>query len=196
MVECGKLSLIVGPMFSGKTSELINRYEKSQRKDMNPVMIKHSIDNRYNDKCVVSHTSLYGNSISIPKCVMVEKLADLKLDDMSKELYIDEIHFFSDKHLCHDLLSRGFNVTVSGLNSDYKLQPFKGFDILFALASSITLLKSVCHYCKDDARFTLRIDSNDDTEIVVGGQESYKPVCFKCHPQCCRSSDSSNDNDT
>lgn len=189
----GKLTLYVGPMFAGKSSRLLLDYKASS--DVEPfgkLLVKPEIDNRYADDKVVTH-----DKVSEP-CFTIKKLNELPLkgyfrklykafeqykerdSDSYFRLYIDECHFFEDlvpsiKHF----LSLGIDVICAGLDVTSTGDVFKNMEGAFGLADKIVKLRGRCQFCMGHSKYTLRKFS-DDREVLVGGEESYIPVCGSC----------------
>lgn len=189
-MKFGTLTIITGPMWSGKTTELLRQYDRNVHAQLSCLLVKHGIDTRYGTNHVVTHVNTYGLHTK-GQAVVYHTIADLiqgeglfsgrKLDTV----YIDEIQFFPDKHLCIELLNVGMNVVVAGLNGDYLQQLFPGMDTLIASASNIQMLTAICGICKiNDAPFSCKINTDStNTNVDVGGADKYIPVCLKCKLQ-------------
>lgn len=187
MNKKGKIEIIVGPMFAGKTEELIRRIRRAEIAEQNILVFKHAIDKRYSNKGeVVSHN---GEKY---KCILVnnsEKITDYVGNNRNIDIIaIDEAQFF-DKSLplvVNNLADKGIRVICSGLDMDFKKEPFLNMAILLALADEVIKLKAVCFNCKKDANYTQRLVNGkpakySDPIIVVGGKESYEARCRDCH---------------
>jgi thymidine kinase len=175
----GYLSLILGPMFSGKTSALINRYNTINN-TANTIVINHSSDDRY-DKTgmeLVSH-----DNVRIP-CFCFKKLRDiynLECDfNNIKYILINEAQFFEDLLIMVTIFVEKYNmhVYIAGLDGDYKKKKFGQIMDLIPLADDITKLKSKCK-CGMPAPFTKRI--TDENKQILVGTCNYEPTCRKCH---------------
>jgi thymidine kinase len=173
---CGKLELIIGPMFSGKSTELIRRIRLLQIIDKKILVIKPVIDSRYNIDKITSH-----NYESID-CKVLEKLEDIIDDEIIKydTIVVDEGQFFSDLvHIVTKWVDNfNVNVIVGGLDGDFQRQPIGNILNLIPHADQCHKLTSLCNICKDGttAPFSFRsVDSLD--KVLVGGSESYIPVC-------------------
>lgn len=192
----GSLIVITGPMWSGKTTELLRQYDRKTHAKVKCLLVKHGIDNRYSDEDIVTHTNTYGlhtkgsakTYSTIEEIIKYLNQAESKSEPESEPkgistIFIDEIQFFPDKHMCLDLLDAGIDVVVAGLNGDYKRTMFQGMDILFAAASDIKMLTAVCGSCqKEGACYTARIAVSDsDNNIDVGGSDKYMAVCPSCY---------------
>lgn len=176
-MPCGKLVLNVGPMFSGKTTELLRLYERKTHAGVPCILVKYAGDNRYSSDRVVSHTDTFGNFKQMPS-INLNYLRDVKLTQDMNTIFIDEIQFFPDKDYIAELLDQGINVTASGLNGDWRLKMFPGMADLFSMASDIKMFQSVCGQCKsENACYSKKIDLNKDG---IGGSEMYRASCRDC----------------
>ena len=181
-----ELHLILGPMFAGKTTTLINKFKeinecnKTVNKD-EILVINHSSDTRYSENTfITSH-----DNIKIP-CIAMSFLCTIFTlqDDISKikYIFINEGQFFPDLfNIVKELLFKyKIQIYICGLDGDYKQEPFPNCKILelIPLASSVIKLNAKCSYCNHSAPFTKRIINSIDI-FLVGGSESYQPVCIE-----------------
>ena len=170
------LELIIGPMFSGKSTEIIRRIRLLNYINKKLLVVKPKIDNRYVENKITSH------NYECADCIVVDKLTELKDIDNYDTIIIDEGQFFPDLKeyviLWIDKLNK--DVIISGLDGDYKRQPIGQILELIPYADKCTKLNSLCNKCKDGTAgiFTFRTVKSDDT-ILVGGNESYIPLCRK-----------------
>lgn len=173
----GRLELIIGPMFSGKSTRIIeigNRYESIGKDVLN---ITHIIDNRYGDGVISSHNKIQ------KKAICIEHLMDLISNDKYKNseiILIEEGQFFVD---LFDFIKRSVDldrkhVIVSGLNGDYKREKFGSILDLIPMAENVEMLTAFCKKCNNGtlAHFTKRI-INSDNQTLVGSDNLYIPVC-------------------
>lgn len=173
----GKLELIIGPMFSGKSTELIRRIRLQKTINKKVLVIKPSIDNRYNIDKLTSH-----NYDSVD-CIVLQNLKDFK-DDVKKydTIIIDEGQFFPDlkEIVCSWINYYPVTIIVGGLDGDYQCNPIGQILELIPYADKCKKLTSYCTICHDGtpAPFTYRIIKSDN-KVLVGGAESYTPVCRK-----------------
>jgi thymidine kinase len=175
----GKLVLNVGPMFSGKTTELLRLFERKTHAGVPCILVKFAGDNRYSNDHVVSHKDAFGNCRQMPS-VSLCTLRDLEplLNDINT-VFIDEVQFFPDKEYIAELLNRDINVTASGLNGDWRLKMFPGMADLFAMAYDIKMFQSVCGFCKsENACYSKKIIPDKDG---IGGSEMYRAACRDCY---------------
>jgi thymidine kinase len=178
----GYLNIIMGPMYSGKSTELIRIYNKYKLKKK-VLVINHKSDSRYGENSINTHNK---NNLN---CISFDKLADYytkftnNLEDIYDIILIDESQFFNDLYdFCKTIVdTTNKTIYAFGLSGDYKRKRFGQLIDLIPIADDIKYLKSVCNKCKDikNASFTLRIcDSNE--QILVGANEQYMAVCRDC----------------
>lgn len=177
----GYLELIIGPMYSGKTSKLIEIYNQCELSNIHVYVINHHIDKRYHQELLTSHDKKMIPCIQIEhmKTFMEDHLASIPANSV---ILINEGQFFSDLFENVLLLVEKHNlrVYISGLDSDYKRENFGQMRDLLPYCDMITKLHSFCSKCKNGTRavFTQRI-SNEENQVVVGS-ENYLPLCRKC----------------
>ena len=172
------LEIILGPMFSGKTSYLVNMYNQCKFCNIPVVVINHSFDNRYDDTLLSTH-----DKIMIP-CVKTEKLWDIWNDEMDlcKVLLINEGQLFPDLHdFVTNMLKSGKMIYVCGLDGDFQRQKFGQILDLIPLCDNVQKLSSMCSLCKNGKAgiFSHRISC--EKEQVVIGSDNYIPICRKCY---------------
>ena len=174
-----KIEIILGPMFSGKSTELLRRtrrYEAIGRKIM---YINHSLDTRYGDNKISTHDKVENDAIMTPMLMHVLKTDPFNECDI---IAINEAQFFTDLLdfcvLCMN--DFGKHIIVAGLDGDYKREPFGDILKLIPLAESddITKLSAYCKVCAEKASFTKRVTTNT-SQIVIGCEDCYIPVCRK-----------------
>ena len=180
----GWIEVICGPMFAGKTEELIRRVIRMDYAKKNYVIFKPSIDNRYSESEVVSHNKRKVSAI----CVSSSKEFDKYITDEVSAVIIDEVQFFDEEVIekAHELAERGLRVICGGLDCDFRGVPFNIVAQLLARAEKITKLTAICVCCGEEATKTQRIINGmparyDDPIILVGEKESYESRCRKCH---------------
>ena len=175
--EEGKIELILGPMFSGKSTRLIGLIRKYTYKAKKTIMIKFFADKRYTDKSeVVTHDLLKYDSIDCKN--LREHFDKIKSYDV---IGIDEGQFFPDLvEVCEELALMKKTVIVAALNGDFRMEPFPVVAKLISKADKIKLLKAYCFNCHRDAKFTLRTIQSNET-VLIGAGEAYKPACRECH---------------
>jgi thymidine kinase len=186
------LEIIIGTMFSGKSTELIRRVKRYEIAGYKAQLFKPGIDDRYSINHVTSHDGLKGKSIQFRN---LSEIKD-KIKEGTQVIGIDEVQFLSEGviNFCDTYANKGSIVVVSGLLKDYRDQPFKFKNSektmldLLSRADHITFLKAICTYknngniCGEEASRVQRFvdgkvdDPNAPTERV-GGSEDYKPRC-------------------
>lgn len=184
----GKLEVICGSMFSGKTEELMLRLRRAEIARKQVLTIKHQIDNRHSFSCIVSHNGVTREASPIGNCEdSLNKLKSL-MEDTFDVIGLDEIQFFPEGIVdcVQQMIVQGKRVIVAGLDMDFRGEPFGIVPALMAIADEVTKLRAICMVCGDDANFTQRlIDGKparyEDETILVGGQECYEPRCRGCY---------------
>jgi thymidine kinase len=178
------LHIVVGPMFAGKSTFLINTIEslKSNTSSDEILIINHSSDKRYSsDSVICTHDNKKISSLSLNKLEDIFELVDYNNLIKIKYIFIDEGQFFNDlyKTVKTLLLEHNKTLYISGLDGDFKQIPFYESRILdlIPFATTVTKLTALCFECKQIAPFTKRITKSCD-KILVGGSDSYKPVCL------------------
>lgn len=182
----GKLEVICGSMFSGKTESLMRRLRRAEYAQQEVLTIKHVIDNRKSYSCIVSHDGVKREAHPITNCDagLAMLLEHARTADV---VGIDEIQFFPEEAVgvILQLVEQGKRVIVAGLDLDFRREPFGIVPTLMALADEVTKLRAICHKCGDDANFTQRLVNGeparyDDQTILVGGEECYEARCRNC----------------
>ncbi len=184
----GFLEVIVGPMFSGKSEELIRRTTRAFIAKQHVQVFKPALDNRYDDLhegvAVASHN---GRTLDA-RSVSGVKALQQGLEPGVQVVAIDEGQFLThDLVTCAaDLAESGVRVIVAGLDLDFRGEPFGPIPELLARAESVTKLTAVCVRCGAAATRTQRLIGGhpahfDDPVILVGAAESYEPRCRECH---------------
>ena len=173
----GRIELILGPMFSGKTTRLIETIRKYIYKAKKTIMIKYYADKRYSEKSeVITHDLIKYDSIDC-KCLK-DSFEILKSYDV---IGIDEGQFFPDLvEICEQLALLKKIVIIAALNGDFRMEPFPVISKIISKADKIKLLKAYCFNCHRDAKFSLRIVQSNET-VLIGAGEAYKPACRECH---------------
>jgi thymidine kinase len=173
----GWIEVICGPMFSGKTEELIRRLKRAKFANQKVLILKPVIDNRFHDRHLVSHDE--NTLVSTP----IEDSNYLKSIEVDVEVVgIDEAQFFDTglTAACEELALKGKRVIVAGLDMDFKGKPFGPMPYLLAVAEYITKVHAICHHCGNLATHSYRLSGQED-QIVVGEKETYEPRCRVCY---------------
>ena len=184
MDKMGQIEVICGPMFAGKTEELIRRANRLEYARKKYLVFKPTIDDRYSTTEIVSHSKYRKNSIPIKSS---EEILSHITDDI-KAVIIDEVQFFDENviNIAEYLADKGLRVICGGLDCDFKGNPFAIVANLLARAESVTKLNAICNVCGNPATRTQRIIDGqpayeDDPIILVGATEAYEPRCRCCH---------------
>ncbi|RDW22281.1 thymidine kinase [Oceanobacillus arenosus] len=184
MKQSGWVEVICGSMFSGKSEELIRRIRRAAYANLTMRVFKPAIDNRYEEKSVVSHNGT--STVAIPINSSEEVLKHI--DKTVEFIAIDEVQFFDDNivDIANELANQGIRVVVAGLDMDFRGEPFGPVPKLMAISESVTKLSAICPVCGAPANRTQRLingkpASYDDSVILVGASESYEPRCRHHH---------------
>ncbi|MFW6028755.1 MAG: thymidine kinase [Halanaerobiales bacterium] len=192
----GHIELIIGPMFAGKTTELIRRLTRAQYAGQKIIVFKPVIDDRYSESHVVSHN---GEKIY---SIVTNDFNDIM--NISKDydvIAIDEIQFFPShgpvveneqelilgiNELLNKLADKGKEIIVTGLDMDFKCEPFTNTMLIAGIAEKIDKLTAICINCGAPATRSQRLVNgkpaySTDPSIIIGGKESYEARCRKCH---------------
>lgn len=192
--EYSYMEIVVGPMFSGKSEELIRRVKRAVIANREVMVFKPQIDNRYSKEDVASHSGQIIKAYPVRDSKQLEKLYIERKTGLEKEnknitiVAIDEVQFF-DKDIIktvEKLVTQGVLVIMSGLDQDFKGEPFPITAELMARSEFVTKLHSVCMKCGRPAVKSQRIIDGkparvDDPIIKIGAKESYEPRCRSCH---------------
>ena len=173
------INLIIGPMYAGKTTELLRRLNIYAELDIKTLYINSTLDSRSNFAFSSHNPLLKSTKSTICDHIKVKNLFDVNCDQY-QVIGIDEGQFFSNlKSYITSYVNKGKKIIISGLNGDYKQEPFGDIINLIPLCDSVDLLTPFCKLCKDQlipAPFTKRT-SNEKATIVVNS--NYIPVCRK-----------------
>ncbi len=173
----GWIEVIVGPMFSGKTEELIRRLKRAKIANREVKIFKPDIDKRYSDKNVVSHDANEIPSITIERPVEI-----LNQYNDAEVIGIDEVQFFSQQvvDIAQFLALKGKRVIIAGLDMDSFGKPFGPVPQLLAVSEYITKLHSICVDCGSLATHSFR-KVNGNGQVLVGEKDIYEPLCRRCY---------------
>ena len=173
----GRIEVICGSMFSGKTEELIRRMKRARFAKQKVEIFKPAIDVRYSDEDVVSH-----DHNIIPSTPIDSSDSILLLSSDTDVVGIDEAQFFDNRlpDVCNELANRGVRVIVAGLDMDYKGVPFGPIPALCAIADDVTKVHAICVKCGALAYVSHRRVANDK-RVLLGETEEYEPLCRDCY---------------
>ena len=183
-VHHGYIEVVIGPMYSGKSEELIRRIKRAKIAKQKIMVFKPAIDNRYSKEDVVSHS---GDSIG---AIPIKEANDIYgyLDEDVQVVGIDEVQFFDESivKIAIDLADKGIRVICAGLDMDFRGEPFGPTPKLLAVSEFVDKLQAICSVCGQPATRSQRlIDKKpakyNDPIIQVGAVESYEARCRKCH---------------
>ena len=173
----GRIEVICGSMFSGKTEELIRRLKRARIARQRVEIYKPAIDTRYSNDDVVSH-----DANSIPSTPVESARSILLMASDAQVVGIDEAQFFDDAivEVCNELANSGKRVIVAGLDMDFKGIPFGPMPQLMAIAEDVTKVHAICAKCGNLAHVSHRI-VKDEQRVLLGEQDEYEPLCRQCY---------------
>ena len=199
----GYLELILGPMFSGKTSRIVEIYKQCEFCNISVVVINHTIDNRYDDELLSTH-----DKVKIP-CIKTERLSYVWSDSINIEpkihvderdlnsiphvqqknkvatsdvILINEGQFFEDLYeVVVEMLKQNKKIYICGLDGDFERKRFGQILDLIPLCDKVTKLTSLCSLCKNGTPGIFSMRLTHETDQTVVGSDNYIPVCRKCY---------------
>lgn len=176
--EVGWIEVICGPMFSGKSEELIRRLRRAQIARQPLQVFKPAIDDRFHETQIVSHSRV---SIEAKAVRSSAEIARLVRGD-TRVLGIDEAQFFDAGlvEVVERLANRGMRVIVAGLDQDFTGAPFAHMPQLMALAEYVIKTLAICIRCGAPAGRSQRLVP-DGGQVLVGAAEAYEARCRRCH---------------
>ncbi|MGC8637111.1 MAG: thymidine kinase [Athalassotoga sp.] len=186
----GTLEVVIGPMYAGKTEELIRRVVRRKIAKQNGLIFKILSDTRNRDPLVVSRAGTYFEAEFVKDALDAKKYLDSRFDYVA----FDEAQFFGEDliQVVKEFIDAGTDVIVSGLNLDFRGEVFENVMKIAAMADEIVLLKAVCVVCGKDATLTQRLilkdgewvpASSKDPVFKVEGSDieiKYEPRCKDC----------------
>jgi len=182
--EGGWIEVICGSMFSGKTEELIRRVRRSVIARQQVQVFKPILDDRYSTEKVSSHDGLHWDAVAVSAAQVIVDL----VKDGTDVVAIDEAQFFdwAIVEVCDQLARQGKRVIITGLDMDFRGEPFGPMPVLMAQAEMVDKLQAICAVCGAAASRTQRLingmpASYDDPQIMVGANEVYQARCRRCH---------------
>eukprot|EP00040_Diaphanoeca_grandis_P028701 m.166627 g.166627 ORF g.166627 m.166627 type:complete len:244 (-) comp31435_c1_seq1:891-1622(-) len=175
----GNIQAIIGPMFSGKSTELLRRMRRHTIAKNSCALLKYCKDTRYSAECVSTHDQQQMKAISSATLMpIVDQLTDTSV------VGIDEGQFFPDVvEFCELMANQGKTVIVAALDGDFLRRPFGQIAELIPHAEHVLKLNAVCFNCSRDAAFSKRIAGGDEVE-VIGGADKYVAACRQCFFLC------------
>ncbi len=173
----GWIEVVCGPMFSGKSEELIRRLRRARIARKRVQVFKPAIDDRYALDEIVSH----GDQRMPSEVVNSAKEILSKIDWRTEVVGVDESNFFGADLIgvAEQLANSGKQVIIAGLDTDYLGRPFTPMPELLCMAETITKMLAICHRCGNPAKHTQRLVESNDL-IVVGASGMYEARCRRC----------------
>jgi thymidine kinase len=176
----GRVEVICGPMFAGKTEELLRRVRRATLAGRRVAVINHALDTRHGADRVASHAGLHYPSLAAVTAGEVERA----VPEETEIVAIDEAHFFGPELIpvVERLAGRGLTVLVAGLDVTFDGQPFEPLPSLMALAEQVDKLTAICAVCGEEAVFHVRVSASSASPTVavaehVGGLDKYQARC-------------------
>mmetsp|Transcript_28300 Transcript_28300/g.43856 ORF Transcript_28300/g.43856 Transcript_28300/m.43856 type:complete len:218 (-) Transcript_28300:116-769(-) len=170
----GEIQLIYGPMFSGKTTELLRRIRRYTIANYKCCVIKYSKDNRYSKDAAATHDKQTWQATSLSELSQFDSTG---VDVIG----IDEGQFFPDlPAFCEEKANQGKIVIVAALDGTFQMKPFGNVLDLIPIAESVVKLNAVCMLCHRTASFTRRLGTETKVELI-GGSDMYVSTCRRCH---------------
>ena len=172
----GRLELIIGNMFSGKSTELIRRINRQKSINGKILIINYIDDNRYSEDSISTHDNVQMKSLKL------KKLSEISADLLSHydSIFIDEGQFFTDLYFFVNYLVEklGKHVVVSGLDGDYNRNQFGDLIKLIPICDTVDKLTAYCNKCNNGtyAPFTKKLKATGEV-LDIGGTDKYIPVC-------------------
>lgn len=180
----GRIEVVCGSMFSGKTEELIRRIRRAVIARQNVQVFKPALDIRYAEQKVVSHNGADIGAIPVNSAAAILDVLDAKTTVVA----IDEVQFFDNDvvGICERLASDGKRVICAGLDMDFRGLPFGPMPQLLARAEQVDKLHAICMKCAEPATRTQRLINGepaafDDPIVLIGADEVYEARCRDCH---------------
>ena len=173
----GRIEVICGSMFSGKTEELIRRLRRANFAKQRVEIFKPAIDTRYSEENVVSHDQHAIQSTPVDSSSSI-----LLLSSDADVVGIDEAQFFDDGlvKVCNELANKGVRVIIAGLDMDFQGKPFGPIPGLCAIADEVTKVHAICVKCGALAYISHRLVQNDK-RVLLGEKLTYEPLCRECY---------------
>ena len=174
----GSLEVVCGPMFSGKSEELIRRVTRALIAKQRVQVFKPALDDRYEVSAVASHSKARLDAMAVQGSSDIRRLLDPDVQVVS----IDEAQFFDEGlvALVESLADRGVRVILAGLDQDFAGRPFGIMPALLARAEFVQKLHAICMVCGAAASRSQRLVRNGG-QVLVGAAESYEARCRHCH---------------
>ena len=180
----GWIEVIIGPMYSGKSEELIRRIRRTKIAKQKVQVFKPEIDNRYSKNDVVSHCGEKEEAVRVKNSLQILDF----LDADTQVIAIDEVQFFDEGiiNVITSLADNNKRVICAGLDMDFRGEPFGPIPALLAIAEFVDKIQAICVVCGNPATRTQRLINGkpakyEDKIVLIGSTESYEARCRKCH---------------
>ncbi len=179
-------TMFVGPMFGGKTTRLLSEIDRLKFKKKEVRLFKPIIDDRYDDDSIVSHSGMKHNATTIESGVEIMQSMLDDVDDVDV-IAVDEAFMIPGcAEALQYMFSLGKSIIVSSLDLSASCKAFKEIELMMPFATKIIKCPAVCVECGNDAFYTDFIEKLDShmcngTEIIVGGDDTYRAVCYNHH---------------
>lgn len=181
MFQIGSIKLILGCMFSGKTTELQREFKEWSSINKTPLCINYTDDNRYGD----IYNNMYSHDQSTVECIKVKTLSEIEEELILENdiILINEGQFFSDLVEYSVLWCDKYNkkVIVCGLDGDFQRKPFGKILDLIPYADSVEKLSAYCKHCSDGTKAIFTHRKSSEQEQIVIGADNYEALCRKCY---------------
>jgi thymidine kinase len=179
-VPPGRMEVITGPMFSGKSEELIRRLKRAQIARLRVAVFKPDIDLRYQPDAIASHSAQTIEAVAVRDVERLRAALSPALDTIDV-VGIDEAQFFDDSlvALVMDLVHAGKRVVLAGLDTTFAGEPFAPMPALMAIADEVMKLSAVCMVCGAPAIHTQRLGTSQQL-VMVGAAGVYEARCRAC----------------
>jgi thymidine kinase len=178
----GYLELIIGPMYSGKTSKLIEIAKQCNLCDISYVVINHKLDDRFNN-VTVNDSMMYTHDKVNIKCIYVDKIKTImETINNFDVILINEGQFFTDLYeSVEEMLLINKQVYIAGLDGDFQRKRFGSIIDLIPVCDKVTKLNSLCGVCRDGTPGIFSLRTFQEKEQIVIGSNNYIPVCRNCY---------------
>ena len=176
----GRIEVIVGPMFSGKSEELIRRLKRARIARQRVACFKPDIDLRYHRTSIASHSAQTHEAETVANVDRLKEALHARLDHV-EVVGIDEAQFFDETIIPYamDLVHLGKRVLIAGLDTTFNAEPFGPIPALMAISDEVTKLSAVCMVCGAPAIHTQRLGQSQEL-VVVGAAGLYEARCRAC----------------
>jgi thymidine kinase len=176
----GRIEVIVGPMFSGKSEELIRRLKRARIARQRVACFKPDIDLRYHRTSIASHSSQTHEAATVANVERLREALSTQLNDI-EVIGIDEAQFFDEGilPLVVELVHMGKRIIIAGLDTTFTAEPFGAIPALMAIADEVAKLSAVCMVCGAPAIHTQRLGASQEL-VVVGAAGIYEARCRAC----------------